>query len=163
MEGRPAVIGAVLGAILRDDNRSDAARRDASVRAAAWLAERPDKEPLLLDDVLRRARDDSEFPRLVRAAFPAGTAGWGKLVEGARRRAKDPGTPIEAKLGAVEFLASDPSMPSAETLLDVWAGGSSDELRRDARAALDTILAYHFADLDTARRWVEGHRTLAYV
>src|SRR5262245_39294621 len=163
MEGRPTVIGAVLGSILRDDVRADASRRDAAVRSAAWLAERPDKEPLLLDDVLRRARDDAEFPRLVRAALAPQSAGWGRLAEGARKRARDAAAAIEARLGAVRFLAEDPSMPSAEALLDVWAGGAGDELRRDARVALDSVLAFRFADLEAARRWFDGHRSMPFL
>lgn len=150
LEGRPALIGAVLGPLLRLPGAGDAA-----AHAAAWLAQRPDGL-LLADDVLRRARAEPMFPRAVLALVPSRGEAWGRLVAAARRAALDPAAADDLRRGGVAFLATDPNVESVAALAELWAGGPS-ALALEAQAGIELAVAFRFADPAAARAWAAEH------
>ncbi|MFO0933252.1 MAG: hypothetical protein U1E39_11160 [Planctomycetota bacterium] len=150
LEGRPALIGSVLGPLLRLEGASDAA-----AHAAAWLAARPDGL-LLADDVLRRARTEPMFPRAILAVAPARGEAWARLVAAARRVALDPAAADDLRRGGIAFLATDPSVDSVGALAELWAGGAG-ELAREAQAGVELAVAYRFPDPAAARAWAAEH------
>lgn len=152
LEGRPTQIVEVLGPVLRAPDA-----KAAAPAVAAWLAERlpTEPEPPLFDEIVRRAEADADFARAVAAV--ASPNGWGRLVEGARTRARDasPGAAAEGlRRGAIALLAADPHVPSMLDLADVWACDGTLSVRNAARDRLAESLAYAFPTPEAARTWL---------
>lgn len=153
VERTPALVGAVLGPLLRDRTVGE-----PSAYAAAWLADRAAKDgvPLLADEVLLRARDDLSWALAVKESLAKDGGGWAALVRAARRRVADEKASATTREAATWLLRVDPTKESARLLAELWANGP-ETVRPVAQEGLRVLLAYPFASPDEAKAWFDAH------
>jgi hypothetical protein len=162
MEANAALLGRTLGPIFRD--RSERVRPLSAWAAAALCdrAARRGEEPLLSDEILRRAAGDVAYVAEMRANLDGDGGGWTALVSVGRRRLLDAASDPADRSAAAFLLRYEATKQNAFDLTTAWETAPR-QVADAAAESLQWLLVTRFDGPKAARAFFTEHARDSFV